>query len=298
MNNYFLLIISIVIAALQNSINNLCGKQYLKNMKDVLCFQSIVFLTAFLLIALTGENSGKISFFTVCVGILFGGITAGTYLFTLLAVSNGPMSLTALIISLSMIIPALSGALIWQEVIKINHWIGLTLMLLTFAFCQKKEDTVADLKEHKSTKKWFLYCMIAFVCSGLVGVLQKIHQSSIHKGELDVFLIIAFAVAAMTFILLSKLIKIENRDKRDKIPVFRGWLFWSGIVGVCIALCNRINLFLSGELNSAVFYPIVNGGNIILTGIISVFLFKENLGKKQIFGFCLGLVAVVLIGIG
>ena len=36
------------------------------------------------------------------------------------------------------------------------------------------------------------------------------------------------------------------------------------IIGVTIGLCNKINLFLSGALPSAVMFPAVNGGSIIL----------------------------------
>ena len=70
-------------------------------------------------------------------------------------------------------------------------------------------------------------------------------------------------------------------------------LFIAGGVGV--ALNNQINLYLSGVVASAVFFPIVNGGGLILITAASVVLFREKLTIRQWIGLALGIAATLLL---
>ena len=70
-------------------------------------------------------------------------------------------------------------------------------------------------------------------------------------------------------------------------------LFAAGGVGV--ALNNQINLYLSGVIPSAVFFPIVNGGGLILITLASLVFFKERLTGRQWIGLGLGIAATLLL---
>ena len=67
------------------------------------------------------------------------------------------------------------------------------------------------------------------------------------------------------------------------------------VSGVCVAINNKFNLYLSGVMDSAVFFPIVNGGGLVLTTLVAVLLFKEKLSKKQWIGIVLGILSVVFL---
>ena len=51
------------------------------------------------------------------------------------------------------------------------------------------------------------------------------------------------------------------------------------IVGVTACVNHRLNLFLAGVIPSAIFFPVVNGGSIILCTIAAFIVFKEKLQK-------------------
>lgn len=65
--------------------------------------------------------------------------------------------------------------------------------------------------------------------------------------------------------------------------------------GICFAVLNRLNLYLSGVVDSAVFFPIVNGGSLILTMIAAIVVFRERLTRKQWIGIVLGVLAVFFL---
>ena len=67
------------------------------------------------------------------------------------------------------------------------------------------------------------------------------------------------------------------------------------IAGLCVAANNKFNLYLTGVLPTAIFFPIYNVGILILTTISAIFIFKERLSLKQWIGVAIGIISVVCI---
>lgn len=239
-------------------------------------------------ILLVWGGIGSVSLFTALLGCLFGIVTVAQTVFSLKALEVGPMSYTTVICSFSTVITALSGALFFGEQLNAMHIIGMVLMVGSFLLA-------VDRKAEKQTAglRWLLYCVIAFLCTGGIGIMQKVHQSSVYKGELNAFLIIAFGVSALATL---PLLLTAPRGKQT----FRGkglWLLVGCLVlsGISIALNNKWNLYLSGVMDSAVFFPIVNGGGMALVALSAVVFFREKPTKLQWLGIFLGIASVVFL---
>ena len=67
------------------------------------------------------------------------------------------------------------------------------------------------------------------------------------------------------------------------------------IGGICTAANNKFNLFLSGALPTAIFFPIYNVGILILTTLSAIVIFKEKLSLKQWIGVAIGIISVICI---
>ena len=246
------------------------------------------------LVLLLWGGFGATSTYTVLLGILFGLTTSVQMITYLKALEIGPMSYTTIIISCSTLMSALSGAIFWNEKLAWAHIVGLVLMLVSFALSiEKKSD------EKKSSTLWLLLCLVAFLGTGMIGIMQKIHQTSPHKGELNSFLIVAFLTAVVCNAAL--LCYTKHRDGtltfRLEKPD-RAQLILIGVMvgaGICAAINNKLNLFLSGVIPSAVFFPIVNGGNLVLTTIVAVLVFRERLSKMQWIGVAAGILSVLFL---
>ena len=55
---------------------------------------------------------------------------------------------------------------------------------------------------------------------------------------------------------------------------------------------------LSGLIPSAIFFPVANGGIVMITTVAGTLLFGEMLSKVQLLGVLVGLVAIVVTGCG
>ena len=58
-----------------------------------------------------------------------------------------------------------------------------------------------------------------------------------------------------------------------------------------------VNLTLSGKLDSMIYYPIANGGAMILTVVASVMIFKEKFDRSRIIGTVVGILGILFLSL-
>lgn len=296
MNSYVILSVSMLCALFANIIKKRSTLGFKSKKIMRFFFNAVVTLTCAITLFIISLFNGlpKISSFTLLLGIVFGIITAIQFIFSLMSYESGPFSYTSVIVSLSTIIPALSGYLIWGESIATVQIIGIILMLICFFFS-------VDFSggDKKASPLWFVYVFITFFATGFIGVMQKWHQSSEYKAELDGFLIVAF-LTAFVFSAGGTIISVfakndNNEEKFSKDDIALPCIAFMIICGICAAANNKMNLYLSGVIDSAIFFPVVNGGGMILSTVASIILFDEKFTKQKWLGILSGIVAVVLL---
>lgn len=285
---FILLILSMSAGLLNGCLRNVYGKKYSRTEADVSAFTLIMLVGSFVLLVLLSENF-TVSLYTVVLGVLYGLVTLIGTLFNMKVLICGPMALSTIICSASMMIPALSGALFWQEHISLLHWIGMALMLVMLPFTAKGSN------DKPVSLRWLLYCGGACLASGLVGILQKVHQTSAYKDELDSFLLLAFFFS----IVFNAVLLWRNYRRGERISCSfspRHSVFWMAVLSaVGIALPNKINMYLSGVMDSAIFFPLVNGGSLLLSLLAAIVLFRERPTRRQVIGIVIGLAAVLCL---
>lgn len=292
----FTLILSLA-AALGGSI----AKKYYTNkvpmgLSGGIVFNAVGCLTAAVILLCWG-GMGTPSAFTIVLGVVFGAVTALSGVTNIYALQIGPMSYTTVIISFSSLITALSGAMFFDEILSLTQIVGIVLMLASFVLAAK-----SDGDGKKANLKWLFLCIIAFIAVGGIGIMQKVHQSSQYRNELNAFLIIAFISSSVLCGILAYLLTRREsvfEDKKSKVNNSKNQIRLLIVImiasGACVAVNNKFNLYLSGVMDSAVFFPIVNGGSLVLATLAAVLLFKERLSKKQWFGVAIGIVSVIFL---
>lgn len=273
-------VISISSVVLQNCLfNNICKKE-LTTKDHIYRFNMIMYAVCIVLfgIAVLG---GQVSFFTVALGLLFGVVTALSNFYKMRALTSGPMHITLLVTTSSMVIPTMSGIFFGERF----SLLKLILVVILIGFIYLSFDKTDN---KKTNKKWLFFCVLAFVFQGSIGVLQKIHQFSEYKGELNGFLFVAFVCSLIYSAIRAQKNYRELNFKKKHIVL-------AIMCGLCIYTMNFLNLKLSGLLPSQLFFPLVNGSAIFLSSLMSVLIFKEYLSKKQTVGLVGGITSLILI---
>ncbi len=276
----FSLVVTTIASVSQNYILNRVSKTEIRSKEDVYYFNAVI---AFVCVLFFGVMllKGTMSLFTAALGIVFGLMSALGSIYKMRALSEGPMNVTVLITTASMIIPTLSG-IFFGEPFSLRKLLTV-LVLLGFIYLSLDESG-----EAKYSRKWFLYTLFSFVTCGLIGVLQKVHQTSAHSTEAAGFLLVAFAFTYFYN-------RLQVRRDVSTLHFSKKNIVFAVICGVCTFCMHYINLTLSGIIPSQLFFPLVNGSSMVLSQIMCVVLFREIPTKRQLVGLIGGIAALIAI---
>ena len=233
-------------------------------------------------------SSGKLDFNPEIIpySILFAASYTAGVVGSVIAIAAGPLSLTSLIVSFSLMLPTLYGLIFLGDPISIGLFPGLALLAASLFLINKRD------KDVKINLKWIISVLFAFLGNGFCTISQKMQQVAFDGAYKNEFMIIALAITVLVCIVMT-LTKERHILKAQK---------WSGYsLGLlCGALNGIVNLFvmiLSGLMPVSLMFPIISAGGIVVIFIVSQVFYKEKLSKAQLVGFILGTVSVVLLNL-
>ncbi len=279
---YLLLICLIVFVAAQSIIK----KQY--NLKaqypKVFFFSAVTAAAEVVFFAITSgfkfEFVPELIPYSIAFAIMFSAMLIGGFL----SISWGPLSITMLIISYSLLIPTFYG-LFKGETIGTTGIIGGILLLISlFLISVKKEKLNFSLK-------WLIAVMVTFVVNGLSSVILDIQPEKFDGKYKNEFMMMAMLLSSI-ILLVAALIKKEKIFKEKRLCIAMG-----AANGVSNALVNLLVMYLASRIASVILFPVVSAGGIVLGFIMAIFVYKEKLSKMQMIGYFIGIASVVLLKI-
>ena len=286
---YFLLAASIVLAVCKSSLYNSYAKKSNPTLGATFRFNAISYGVA-ALIALIGMlvSAEGISLTTVLCAFFYATIVISLQTISITAMRVGAMSTTSICVMYGMIIPSVAGPIFWHEPTGFLQIAGILMMLISLWLIKGKTQEERSAK----TKSWIILAAFAFLLSGMAGVMEKIHQSTAAKDEKMPFVFTA-CIFMFAFSLIAGAISRRKGEKGEKIS-FDPIPLLSGLV---IGFYSSVNLILAGKLDSMIYYPIANGGAMLLTVFVSAIVFKERFDRMRMIGTGLGLLGILCLSI-
>ncbi len=260
-------------------------KLYSTTNDDSVSFNMIKTLSAFLLFAIIGL--GGISFHTgtVIYGIAYGILLTVSMHCGYMSLALGPMSLTSMIVSFSVIIPIVFGVSFLNEKLNAFKMIGMALFIVSIVFANAKKPSTGM----KDKKKWAFFLAATFVCNGFCSVIQKIHQIKYNSMYCFEFTLFAMLVCCVVFLVPG----IKKHPIKSGMKTQEG--IFAAISGITNALVGYFTLKLAGFENASVLFPAISAGTILCSLILGITLFKEKLKSNHIVAVISGIAAVVLL---
>ncbi len=226
--------------------------------------------------------------------LLLYGCAFGVFFFLAVAMGAvsyriGPMSLAAMLINLSLLVPLVYSLVISGDAMSLRQGIGAALMLITLILA------VSPQKGGRPHRAWWGAVALAFFANGITAVLQKQYSASHGEGGALLFLAVAYATAALLFggklVLSHKSGASDALIGRDLARLSAGALFsGAGSFGG-----NALLGYLCIRVSGAVLYPSVNGGLCILCALLSFLLFREAVTRRKLVAIAVGIAAIILL---
>jgi len=217
---------------------------------------------------------------TLLYGSIYGVTLFFSTFFGFMALMNGSMALTSLLVSYSVIIPCAFGILFLNEAVSYMQIAGI-IMLLVSMYLLKIRTGGEETK-----KKWFTYVAITFICNGICSVIQKLHQSAYPMLYCNEFMVYSLAVTFLLFVIISICKKEKKPTDGKKYAI---------VAGILMGIANYLTLVLSAKVNASVLFPVISISSMIINVTVSKLYFKDKLTPVQIAGIGLGVISVLFI---
>lgn len=227
---------------------------------------------------------------TLLYAVIYAFLLLCAQWFYTAALSHGSTALCSTVYALGFIIPTLAGALVWSEPFSVLDLVGLLCAIsAVIASGTPRQKQATGL-----SKRNFLCLSVAMLASGGLGVMQKMQQRSAYAEQRASFLLTAFLLAAV----ISVLFALFTKKSPASLSVRKGQLLVAPCIGIFFGCCNLINVILAARLESAVLFPVLNIGVILLSIVGGALVFKEKTGRQELTVLLLGTISILLLCLG
>lgn len=278
---YFLYFSVIVFSVIQSA----SVKYYNRTSDNTTAFNTMKSLSALLLFGAVSICSFRFHTASALYGGIYGMFLCISMYSGYKALCIGPMSLTSLIISFSVILPLFYGIKFCGESLNAFKCAGLVFLSVAIIFANTNKKT----NRTDNYMKWTLYTAATFICNGICSILQKMHQIKYPGEYCSEFMLFAMLVCSVIFTAIS----IKNIPSKKYICI-KGKRY-AVLSGIANAVANYSAIALAGSENASVLYPAISAGTILGTLICGTVMFKEKLRFSQLIALISGITAIVLL---
>ena len=287
---YILLLLSLCLGVSKNIISKWGEKSFgfLNGLMSVNIITSIVALFVFA----TGISGiGRaISPLFFLMAFLYGIFTLASQSFYITAVKGGSVSICSLIYASCFIIPTIYSVIRNGETVGLYKGLGIAFMIFSVILVSLKNNTDKNFSQ-KSIK----YALLAMCSAGSVGILQKEFGNIYPQNLLDTFLLLAFFFMLIASVMFK--IFISTRIKKQSVIYNKLFFIPAVLLSLSVVFANKLNLILVANIPGIIFFPLINGGTIMLSAISSGIFFKEKITARIWTGITIGIVAIILIAL-
>ena len=231
--------------------------------------------------------SARVLWITVLSGV-------GTSLFVvswLLAVRKGAYMLVDVFLLLGMVVPIGGSALLFDERIRYNHWIGFAILLVAVLLLCSYNNSI---KTKLSLPAVLLLCLSG-LANGVADFSQKLFVKLEGETPIEIFNFYTYIFAAITlaiFFFTQK--KSDAKGASDKSKL-RYILIYIPIMAVCLFLNSLFKTYAALYLDAAILYPLNMGAALMLSSLMAAIFFGEKLKWKSVLAIVLAFISLIMI---
>jgi drug/metabolite transporter (DMT)-like permease len=246
----------------------------------------------------------RVEFSSISVfwAVLFALVMIPYYMIGIKVLSLGSLAVYSMFMMLGgMLVPFFYGVWFLQESVSAAQILG-TVLLTGFIILQaiSQSDFKQASKEKQSAKTkitFFVLCLVIFILNGLTGVIAKAHQISESSVDEVSFTVISCALTAIFSMILLAFEFLRNRKEKSRQVMMTlkiKPLCSMALIGVSAYTGNFLHLLAANNVPASVQFPLVSGGVIVLSALVSAFVFKEKISKKEWLSIAGSFVSTVL----
>lgn len=224
-------------------------------------------------------------FWAVCMAV----IMIPYYMIGIKVLSLGSLAIYSMFMMLGgMLVPFFYGVVFLHEDLSLWQIIGtvtLTVFIILQAVWQQGSDEKQDEGSDKKKKiLFFVLSIVIFIINGITGVIAKAHQISVGAIDEASFTVISCALTALFSLILLVFFALRNRKEavcQMKTMLKIKPIVVMTLIGAAAYTGNFLHLKAASAVPASVQFPLVSGGVIVISALVSFFIFREKLSWKE-----------------
>lgn len=199
------------------------------------------------------------------------------------------VSVASVATKMSLVIPVIFGVLVYNEELGIIKIIGILLALAAVYFASIKE------KQISIKRSALILPILVFLGSGIIDTsIKYVQEVHISEHEFPLFSATVFAAAAFVGIVFIG-IRTFNTPLRINLRNILG--------GIALGIPNYFSIYYllralqNPSLNSASVFTINNVAIVMLSTLLGILLFREQISAKNWSGIALAIISIILVAI-
>lgn len=225
--------------------------------------------------------------------ILSGVSTSAFVVIWMMAVRKSAYMLIDVFLMLGVLIPLILANILFGEPVTPTQWLGIAILIVAvLIMCSYN----SELKGKMSVSS-VLLLILTGASSGIADFSQKLFVKTTDVVPTSVFNFYTYVFSAITllvcYIVFSKTEPNDEQSKPSAIP--KAIYAYVAVMAACLFANSYFKTVAAYTLDSAKLYPLNQGAALILSSLMSVFLFGEKLTVKAIIGIILSFIALLII---
>ena len=243
-----------------------------------------------------GMRTLAVSSQTLAITALSGISTAVFVVTWLLSVRTGAYMLVDVFLLLGVILPLLLCSGLYGERISPLQWVGIAILAVAgYIMCTYN----AKLKGKMSLRALLLLILCA-LSYGVTDFSQKMFIYETTGVGVAVFNLYTYLFAGVTLVVCYPLFRLrEHTDapRQSFFAIVKPIIGYVSVMALCLFLNSYFKTEAAKHLTASQIYPLSQGGSLILSMLMSHFLFRERINARAIVGIALSGVALIMINL-
>lgn len=281
MSMYLLLIAAAMLYAIQFIFNQKFQQSRGDGCDSALMFQMNVAIVGGCLMLILNHFHIKVTLFSGIMAMLYAVDIILYIYFSMKAFANANLSVYSIFAMLGgMILPMIYGIVFCDEGVTVAKVISCVLITLSLMLTFEKAS---------SSKRCVGYYLAVFICNGMMAVISKIHQSNAAQCTDSR----SFVAMTYAFVFCIALVWYGVRNRKMVLLMPKEFALSSGYA-VCNGLAEMFCLIALTKLPASVQYPMITGGVILFSTVVSAVMEKHR-SLKSICSAVIALIASIVI---
>jgi len=256
---------------------------------DVFCFNALKAASAVVLFAFAALLGGfQLHIPTVLYGMFYGLSLCLSMHAGYRALCLGPMALTSMLVSFSLIIPLAWGVLFGDERVGVLQWVAFGCLLVSMVVVNA-DKLKANGRQENGHALWLVFVTLTFLPYCVCSILQKEHQRAFPGQFGSEFVLLAMLICGAIYMIAA-----IARTPKGAFGKIRGKRY-AVLSGTTNALANFLTLSLAGFENASILFPVISAGTILGSLLCGRLVFGEKLKTNHYIAILFGTASVVLL---